>query len=158
MSVLLRLTEQGPRIQERDARAFALLTDWLAAPTDRGALVLLTPTDDPAAVAGLTHKIEAIAVDFPKPTDGRGFSIATLLRTRLGWTGELGAVGAIARDQLLYMARCGFDAFDLRDGEDVEACMQAFDEFSVRYQGAVDEPLPLFRRRAAALAALERQT
>jgi uncharacterized protein (DUF934 family) len=157
MSALLRLTEQVVRVQEPDSRVFIALADWRAAPTDSGAFVLLTPTDDPAALAGLTDTIAAIAVDFPKPTDGRGFSTATLLRTRIGWTGELRAVGAVARDQLGYMARCGFDTFELREGEDVEACLQALTEFSVRYQRAVDEPLPLFRRRAAALAALERQ-
>jgi uncharacterized protein (DUF934 family) len=157
MSMLLRLTEQGVRVHERDSRTFVALDRWLAAPEDRDAFLLLAPTDDPAALSGLTAKLAAIAIEFPKPTDGRGFSTATLVRTRLGWRGELRAVGAVARDQLGYMARCGFDTFDLREGEDVEACMQALTELSVRYQRAVDEPLPLFRRRAAALSALERQ-
>lgn len=98
--------------------------------------------------------LAAIAVDFPTFKDGRGFSIAHILRTRLGWRGELRAVGDVSRDRLAYMARCGFDAFELREGEDAEASFKAFHEFSVAYQGAATNMTPLFRRRAEALAAL----
>ena len=48
--------------------------------------------------------------------------------------GELRAVGAFTRDHLLFMARVGFDAFELRDGEDAHAALAAFEEFSVSYQ------------------------
>ena len=61
--------------------------------------------------------------------------------------GELRAVGNVLRDQLFYMHRCGFDAFELQPGKSIEEALGAFDELSVRYQAAVDEPEPLFRRR-----------
>jgi uncharacterized protein (DUF934 family) len=89
-------------------------------------------------------------VRFTSFTDGRGYSIARLLRERYRWRGELRAIGDIQRDQLYYLHRCGFDAFDLRDGEDVETALAAFNDFSEAYQTAVDRPVPLFRRREAA--------
>ncbi len=151
MSVLIRLTPEGPQIVKADSRAFRSFADWREV---RGSGVLLAPADDPFALADHLSTLEAIAVEFPKPTDGRGFSIARLLRERLAWRGELRAVGAVAFDQLSFMARCGFDAFALREGEDPDACMRAFREMNVRYQGDVADPRPLFRRRAEALAAL----
>ena len=57
------------------------------------------------------------------------------------------AIGDIQRDQLCYLARCGFNAFALREGEDVDVALTAFADFSERYQASVDQPLPLFRRR-----------
>ena len=157
MSALVRLRASGPVAKPKDGRVFTPLATWIAdAANERPRSVFMAPTDDPNALQGQIALLDSIAVDFPKPTDGRGFSIAILLRSRVGWRSELRAVGAVALDQLAFMARCGFDAFDLRDGEDVEACLGAFNEISVRYQGAIDEPRPLFRRRADALASLER--
>ncbi|MGE5526841.1 MAG: DUF934 domain-containing protein [Rhodospirillaceae bacterium] len=111
--------------------------------------VLLSGDDDPADVAEDLRLFGVVAVDFPRFTDGRGYSIGRLLRERYGWRGEMRAVGDIQRDQLFYLARCGFDAFMLRDGEDATVALGAFQDFSERYQAAVDQPLPLFRRRAA---------
>ena len=59
------------------------------------------------------------------------------------------AIGDVLRDQLLYLRRCGFDAFALREDQDAEAALGAFDDLPPGYQSAVDEPLPLFRRRLA---------
>jgi uncharacterized protein (DUF934 family) len=154
MSALILLTPDGAQITPSDARAFTPLADWLTTESAE-ASVLLAPDDDPFALADHFSKLDAIAVDFPKPTDGRGFSTARLLRERLGWRGELRAVGAVALDQVAFMARCGFDALALREGEDVDACLKALTEISVRYQGDVHDPRPLFRRRAEALAAIE---
>ena len=88
-------------------------------------------------------------MNFPKFTDGRGYSTARLLRERYGYTGELRAIGDVLHDQLFYMARCGFDAFALKDGKDVAKAVNAFETFMTPYQAAVDQPQPLFRRRAA---------
>lgn len=63
---------------------------------------------------------------------------------------EQRAIGDVLRDQLLYMSRCGFDAFAVRADKDIRDALNAFTEFTQRYQGAFDEPAPLFRRRAAA--------
>ena len=97
-------------------------------------LVVLEPGDDPATLAGRLAGLKAIAVNFPKYGDGRGYSIARLLRERYGYRGELRAVGVVARDHLHAMAQCGFDAFQLREGEDPQAALAAFGDFSETYQ------------------------
>ena len=109
----------------------------------------LEPTDDPAAVAGRLGRVARVEVNFPKFGDGRGFSIAKLLRERYGYKGELRAVGAVARDHLYYMENCGFDAFLLREGEDAAEALAAFDDFSEAYQATATRPVPLFKRRTA---------
>ena len=110
-------------------------------------LVVFEPTDDLAAKAGQIGALGIIAVNFPKYGDGRGYSIGRLLRERYGYKGELRAVGVVARDHLQAMAQCGFDSFLLREGEDVQDALAAFDDFSEAYQASVAQPLPLFRRR-----------
>lgn len=87
-----------------------------------------------------------VALEFPKFADGRAYSQARLLRERYGYQGELRAVGEVLRDQLLFMARSGFDAFEVRADRSLEDALEAFGEFSVSYQPAVDQPLPLYRR------------
>jgi uncharacterized protein (DUF934 family) len=115
-------------------------------------LLVVQPADDLAALAGKLRgpgaQITAIAVNFPKYGDGRGYSIARLLRERYGFTGELRAVGEVARDHLHAMAQCGFDAFRLREGENAQAALGALSDFSEAYQGTAAQPVPLFRRRA----------
>ena len=110
--------------------------------------LVLEPTDDPALVAGAVGIAGVIAINFPKFGDGRGYSIARLLRERYGYTGELRAVGEVARDHLHAMAQCGFDAFQLREGENPQEALEAFGDFSEQYQATAAQPLPLFRRRA----------
>lgn len=100
--------------------------------------VLLENTDDPRALENDFDQLALIAVRFPKFTDGRGYSIARLLR-RLGWKGELRAVGDVLRDQLFYMTRCGFDGLALREDQDPQAALTAFSDFSAPYQPAIDE-------------------
>jgi uncharacterized protein (DUF934 family) len=131
------------------------LTVWLEqraalAARDGRAGVWLAPSDDPAALADDLDRLPLVAVSFPKFSDGRGFSTARLLRERYRFEGELRAVGDVLRDQLLFLARCGFDAFVLRDDQDAEAALAAFADFTEAYQGGVDQPVPLFRRRLAA--------
>jgi uncharacterized protein (DUF934 family) len=109
--------------------------------------IWLDSDEDPAAIAEDLRLFGVVAVRIPKITDGRGFSIAYLLRLRYGWRGELRAFGDVWRDQLYFLARCGFDAFALREGEDPSEALAAFGDFSETYQGSVRQPLPLFRRR-----------
>ncbi|QDQ83214.1 DUF934 domain-containing protein [Paraburkholderia megapolitana] len=112
--------------------------------------VWLAPDSEPADITGDFDKVALLAVDFPVFNDGRGYSIARLLRERYGYKGELRAIGAVLRDQLRFMFRCGFDAYAVREDKDIHDALKAFDEFTVQYQGAFDNPLPLFRRRDAA--------
>jgi uncharacterized protein (DUF934 family) len=122
-----------------------------SAPAPEDADVLrLEPHQDPAAVADRLATAARVEVNFPKFTDGRGYSIARLLRERHGYRGELRAVGDVQRDQLSYLSRVGFDAFLLREGEEAAAALSALAGFSEAYQASADRPLPLFRRRGGA--------
>jgi uncharacterized protein (DUF934 family) len=76
-----------------------------------------------------------IAVEFPAPTEGRGYTQGRLLRSRFGFAGELRALGAaVKRDLIFALARCGFDTFEIAPGEDLEACVQALGRYTVAYQ------------------------
>jgi uncharacterized protein (DUF934 family) len=100
------------------------------------------PTDVPEL-----ERLALIAIEFPRFTDGRGYSVARQLRERHAFRGELRAVGWVLRDQLRYLERCGFDAFELKPGKPLASALEAFGELSVTYQAAVDDPRPLYRRR-----------
>ena len=77
--------------------------------------------------SGPAAKVDLVAITFPKFGDGRGYSKARLLRERFGYKGELRAVGEVLGDQLFYMHRCGFDAFELVDGKDVAAALRCLE-------------------------------
>ena len=111
--------------------------------------VLLAPSDDPAVLASDVARIGVIAVDFPAFTDGRGLSIARLLRERYRYSGELRAVGDIQRDQLFALSQCGFDAFLLKDGGNPVEAIASLADFDSVYAPTVREPQPWFRRRVA---------
>ncbi len=91
-------------------------------------------------------QLPVIAVDFPKFSDGRGFSIAYNLRTRLGYTGELRAIGDVLRDQMFYMQRVGFNAFATREDRNIHDALKSLSDFSEAYQAAWDRKMPLYRR------------
>lgn len=111
--------------------------------------VLVGDDVDLTEVAAHLPDVGLIAVHFPRFTNGRGYSIARLLRGRYGYQGELRAIGDIMRDQLFYLSRVGFDAFELREDQDCELALQAFRDFTQPYQASSDQPAPLFRRRVA---------
>jgi uncharacterized protein (DUF934 family) len=117
--------------------------------------ICLEADQGPEQVADILGRIGLVAVRFGAFTDGRGYSTARLLRQRYGWTGELRAVGDVLRDQMFYLARCGFDTFDLKDGESVADALSGFGDFTEAYQAAVDRG-PLFRRRHEAAEASAR--
>ena len=95
----------------------------------------LTPADRVEDLAEALPRLALVAVEFPNPGDGRGYSAARLLRTRLGFRGELRAVGAgVRQDQVFLLARCGFDAIELAAGEDPEAARRALQRYDVAYQ------------------------
>lgn len=88
-----------------------------------------------------------VAIDFPSFTDGRGYSLARLLRERYAYTGEIRAIGDVLVDQLFYMTRCGFDALALREDQHLDDALRALGAFSVSYQPGVDVKEALFERR-----------
>lgn len=109
--------------------------------------VWLASSDRPETLgADEIATLPVIGVDFPKFADGRGYTIAYLLRERLGFKGELRAIGDVLRDQLYYMQRVGFDAFAVREDKNINDALKALSDFSENYQASVDQHQPLFRR------------
>jgi uncharacterized protein (DUF934 family) len=108
--------------------------------------VRIGPTDAVEALERDFLRISLVAIEFSGIGEGRGYTQAQLLRRRYQFTGEIRAVGKVQRDQLFYMARCGFDAFELPDGADTAVALTAFDDFSVKYQDSIDPGLNLRRR------------
>lgn len=124
------------------------LAHWLENSDNDNLAPWLDSEDEVEKVAAKLVTAPLIAINFPTFMDGRGFSIARLLRERYGYGGELRAIGHVIQDQLFYLKRCGFDAYDLREGTDLEAAVASLDDFSVSYQAATDTPAPLFRQRS----------
>lgn len=108
--------------------------------------VWIASHERPEVLKADVARLQVIAVDFPKFSDGRGFSIAYNLRTRLGYTGELRAIGDVLRDQMFYMQRMGFNAFATREDRNIHDALKSLFDFSEAYQTAIDQKLPLYRR------------
>ena len=95
---------------------------------------------------GDINKLPIIAVHVERFADGRIFSLGTLLRTRYGFKNELRAFGDVLRDQLFFLKRSGFTSFLIRADRSAEDALASLNDFSQPYQGAVDEPQPIFKR------------
>lgn len=110
--------------------------------------VRVEPGDDARELIPHLERLALVEVNFPAFGDGRGYSSARLLR-EAGYEGELRAVGDVLVDQIAYMRRCGFDAFDpdapLNEG-DLEA---AFNRWPEVYQSAADARTPIWSKRHA---------
>jgi uncharacterized protein (DUF934 family) len=154
-----RLLSRGPKgeLPEAPARGDVIvpLALWLerreafrAYPGKLG--VWLDANEGPELIEADVQRFDLIAVNFPKFGDGRGYSIARLLRERYGYKGELRAIGDVLHDHLHFMKQCGFDAFLLREDQDAQEALSALDTFSDGYQTSALRPTPLFRRRLAA--------
>ena len=109
--------------------------------------ILIPNNEDPREVS--LEGVRRIDLHFPKFTDGRAYSQAFLLRRRLGFKGEIRATGDVLIDQLVAMARTGFDVAVLREGLDATAAQRQFDRFPSFYQGSAVDTQPLFAKAAA---------
>jgi phosphoadenosine phosphosulfate reductase len=95
----------------------------------------LSPADRVEDLAADLPRLDLVAVEFPSPGDGRGYSQGRLLRERLKFRGELRAVGAgVRQDQAFLLARCGFDCLEPPPGVDLEAVRSALTRYDVAYQ------------------------
>ncbi len=116
-----------------------------------GPLGVRLPNDvSPLELAADVGRLGLVTLAFPRFTDGRAYSQARLLRSRLGFRGELRATGNVLRDQLLFMRRCGIDAFEVGERALVENWAAALGEFDVFYQPGEDGRPWVARQRAAA--------
>jgi len=118
---------------------------YLAQPQPPAHGVWLAPTDDPAALDEHLASIPLVAVQFPKFTDGRGYSIAARLRKR-GYRGDLRAIGEILVDQLYMLKRVGFSSFAVRADQSEDDARAALNRYSDAYQAACEIDLPPYRR------------
>lgn len=122
---------------------------WMAGGARLG--VVLQPADKVESLAPDISRLELIGAQFSGPGEGRGYSQARLLREQWKFGGELRATGYVRRDQLLLLARCGFNSFELPD-TDIEDAAGALSTFSAAYQPSNDAGLPFklpTRRREA---------
>jgi len=108
-------------------------------------LVIDGDTEPESFLEDIRH-FDLIAIRFPKFADGRGYSTARLLRERFDFKGELRAIGDVLRDQLFYLHRCGFNAFEIRKDRDLADALRAYNEFTVTYQADTSQPLPIYHR------------
>lgn len=109
--------------------------------------VWLAANEEPKMLTDVLGQLDTVAIDFPNYKDGRGYSYARELRTRFNFSGEIRAIGDVLQDQLFYMWRCGFNAFEVRADKDIDAALSGLQGFSVTYQGDAREPRPLFARQ-----------
>lgn len=108
--------------------------------------VWLAADEEAEAIAEDLDHLAVIGLHFPTYADGRNLSNAALLRSRFGYRGEIRALGDVARDQLSYMRRCGFDAYQIPPERDPEQEIAGLKVMRDYYQGDVLQPQPLFRR------------
>lgn len=155
------LFEDGWVLLARDAAAADLPDGELIVPlalwrAERAALLArgtrlglrLASDEVPEAIAEDLPCFALLAIDFPVFSDGRGYSSARILRERLGFRGELRAVGDVLRDQIFLMSRCGFDSFALREDRPAAGAVGALKDFSNAYQQAGVDPGPALIRRS----------
>ncbi|MGE4335282.1 MAG: DUF934 domain-containing protein [Pigmentiphaga sp.] len=105
---------------------------WRGQGARRG--VRLVGNDDAKALTGQLMGLGLIAIEFPIFNDGRGFSAGRHLRQQLGWNGEMRAIGDILVDTVNYLARCGFDSFQLKPGHAPELAREQLQLFPRPYQ------------------------
>lgn len=127
------------------------LTTWqslrLVSMGRQHAVGIVLPTDaDPASLGvdaqALMQRgdVAFLAVHFPQYGDGRGYSLAWLLREEYGWQGELRALGDVLIDTVHYLARCGFDSFVPKQGHDPAEALAALHAYTEHYQAAYTDP------------------
>jgi uncharacterized protein (DUF934 family) len=108
---------------------------WIARGSRLG--VVLLPAHKVEQLAPDLAHFALVAAEFSGPSDGRGYSQARQLRERWNFKGELRATGYVRRDQLFFLARCGFNSFEL-SAADIEEAHSAFSTFTAAYQPAND--------------------
>jgi uncharacterized protein (DUF934 family) len=140
MQKILRLPEAA--LVEDTAGELVSQTDYLQDPArhagDHPIGVRVAPADKVEELSPHLGQVALVAIEFPGPGEGRGYTYARLLRQRYGFQGEIRAVGpGVKQDLLFFMFRCGFDAFQLADHENLAEARAALHRFSLAYQPAI---------------------
>ncbi len=111
--------------------------------------VRLEPNAELAALAPYLPRLDLVAIAFPRFADGRGYSLAYMLRQRYAFAGEIRAIGDVLRDQIAYMMRCGIDVVDVCNA-DADGARDALSEIGMTYQASADGVLPAWKARRLA--------
>ncbi|HEV2652923.1 MAG TPA: DUF934 domain-containing protein [Rhizomicrobium sp.] len=138
---------------------FTMVADDAALPESGGAIVSLTrfrkdrdtllernspigvrlkSDESPEQLGDDVHRLSVVVIEFPKFADGRGFSWARMLRTRLGFKGQVRATGDFIYDQVSYQHRVGFDAWEVKDNFTLDDFRRALSEMTYVYQPSAD--------------------
>jgi uncharacterized protein (DUF934 family) len=155
MRKILRLPEAAPVADT--AGEFVSQADYLKDPARHSAGgqpvgVRVAPADKVEDLSPHLGQLAVVAIEFPGPGEGRGYTYARLLRQRYGFKGEIRAVGpGVKQDLLFFMFRCGFDAFELADPENLAEARAALHRFTLAYQPAVPRAAVREARFTAAL-------
>lgn len=88
------------------------------------AAVVIAAGEDVQQLEPHLGRLPRVLVEFPKFTDGRGFSAARILREQLGYAGDIRAIGDFILDQIPLMRRCGVSSFEIVKPQ-VEASLRA---------------------------------
>lgn len=143
MSALIEIDRVSGVVRDiRLPEAGALLPPDAWHPDSAAGLLLSTDSEPEARHA----QANLIAIEFPVFHDGRGLSLAVLLRGRFGYQGELRAIGDVRPELIHYLRRCGFDSFVLADGHSLSPDDNRLAPYSDYYQASIAEALPAFRR------------
>lgn len=108
---------------------------------EAGTLTLPNDVDPREAVLDCVHTVQ---LQFPSFADGRAFSQAFLLRRRLGFTGQIRAIGDVLIDQLAQMQRSGFTQAVLRADQSIEHGQKLLVQYDAYYQGDAVDTRPHF--------------
>ena len=164
MALLERREEGAAEIEDR----FTRLSDEDALPASGGVIVSATrfsaekdellardgelgiwldSDESPTVIENDLDRLALVACNFPAFNDGRAFSYARLLRERLGFKGEVRAIGEVMLEQIPFMVRSGFSTFELKDLKEVEEFKRVCDEVRVVYQPTGDGQQTALQRR-----------
>lgn len=146
----LRISDEGVFVEGRSKGQEITLAQWRdGVRPEAGRFELSIPnTEDVESIAEIVGRFDAVILEFPDFKDGRAYSQARVLRERLKFQGEIRARGEVLRDQALFMARAGFDALEIGEGDACEF-RKSIGAYTVFYQPAADRALPAHALRAA---------
>jgi uncharacterized protein (DUF934 family) len=141
-----RIIKDGQVVEDQWQGELLSPDDYSDATASPRTAVILEADQPPSLIEGDLSALPMVVIHFPVFTDGRCFSYARELRER-GFQGEIRATGEFTRDQLFYLQRCGFNAFQFAPDIDLDEAVKSLSDFSDAYQASVDQPEPLFLRR-----------
>lgn len=136
---LKRLKAEADTLRSRNAELGVVIRTDTQGKTKLG--------EDVRELSPYLDMLSTIVIDFPVYRNGRGYSDARILREEMGFDGELRAIGEVLFDQWSFMARCGFNTFEVDASIPIDTFNKALNELSEAYQPAVDNQRGVLWRR-----------